>query len=206
MRNITLVEDRIDGSSNFSFWKSRLRITLEESDLLGLIEGTLPTTTTDEEKAEWKTNDVKARKIIIYSVRDHLLPHISTLKTTYLMHDVLKKMFESNNTNIALTLKHQLQNLKMTKDDTIATFFIKSSEIKDQLGSIGETITDRELVMITLNALPSHWEPFIQSISGREDLPQFDRLWADCTQEETILIARGVQDSHHNDNQALASC
>jgi hypothetical protein len=52
MRNKTLVEDRLDGSSNFSSWKSRLRITLEESDLLRLIEGTIPATTTDEEKAE----------------------------------------------------------------------------------------------------------------------------------------------------------
>jgi hypothetical protein len=59
--------------------------------------------------------------------------------------------------------------------------------------------------MITLNVLPNHWEPFIQSISGRANLPQFDRLWADCTQEETRLIAKGVQDSHHNDNQAIAS-
>jgi hypothetical protein len=71
----------------------------------------------------------------------------------------------------------------MKKYDTTATFFMKILEIKDQLGAIGETITDRELVMITLNALPSHWEPFIQSISGRANLPQFDRLWADYTQE-----------------------
>jgi hypothetical protein len=106
MRNKTLVEDRLDGSSNFNSWKSRLHITLEESDLLKLIEVTLLATTTDEEKDEWKTNDVKARKIIIYSVRDHLLPRISTLKTTYLMYDALKKMFENNNTNRALTLKH----------------------------------------------------------------------------------------------------
>jgi hypothetical protein len=181
MRNKTLVEDRLDGSSNFSSWRSRLHITLEESDLLRLKEGTLPATTIDEEKDEWKTDDVKARKTIIYSVRDHLLPHISTLKTTYLMCDALKKMFESNNTHIALTLKLQLQNLKMTKDDTIATFFMKISEIKDQLGAIGETITERDIVMITLNALPSHWEPFIQSIIGRLYLPQFDCLWEDCT-------------------------
>jgi hypothetical protein len=79
------------------------------------------------------------------------------------------------------------------------------SEMRDQLGAIGETITDIELVMIIVNALPSHWELFIQSINGRADLPLFDRLWVDCTQEETKLIARGVQDSHHNDNQALAS-
>jgi hypothetical protein len=106
MRNRNLVEDRLDGSSNFNSWKSILHITLEESDLLKLIEGTLPATAIDEEKVEWKTDDVKARKIIIYSVRDHLLPRISTLKTTYLMYDALKKMLERNNTNRSLTLKH----------------------------------------------------------------------------------------------------
>jgi hypothetical protein len=136
------VKDRLDGTSNFSSWKSRLQITLEENDLLSLIENTLPETTTDEEKTDWKVDDVKAWKTIIYSVRDHLLPHIAILKTTYEMYDALKKMFESNNTNRALTSKHQFQNIKMTKDDTIATFFMKISEIKDQLGAIGETIID----------------------------------------------------------------
>jgi hypothetical protein len=178
---------------------------MEEDDLLILKENTLPTTTTNEEKVEWKANDVKYRKIISYSVRDHLLPRISTLKKTYQMYDALKTMFERNNTNKALALKHQLQNLKMTKFDTISTFFMKISEIIDQLGAIGETITKREIAMITLNALLIHWEPFIQSISGRADLPQFDHLWVECTQEETKLIDKGVQDSHHDDNQALDS-
>jgi hypothetical protein len=116
-------------------------------------------------------------KIIIYLVKYHLVPHISTLKKTYLMYDTLKNMFESNNTNIALTLKHQLQNLKMTKDDTNTTFFMKILEIRYQLGDIGKTIIDKELVMVTLNALPSHWEPFIQSVIGITYLHQFDRLW-----------------------------
>jgi hypothetical protein len=50
MKNITLVEDRRDGSSNFSSWKSRLQITLEEDDILSVIQKTLPETATDEEK------------------------------------------------------------------------------------------------------------------------------------------------------------
>jgi hypothetical protein len=52
MMNKTLVEDRIDGSSNFSSWKSRLQITLEEDDLLWVIQNYLPETTTNEEKEE----------------------------------------------------------------------------------------------------------------------------------------------------------
>jgi hypothetical protein len=44
MRNRTLVEDRLDGSSNFSSSNSRLQITLEEDDLLSVIQKALPKT------------------------------------------------------------------------------------------------------------------------------------------------------------------
>jgi hypothetical protein len=87
------------------------------------------------------------------------------MKTTKEMFDALKKLFESKNTNRAIALKHQLRNIKMNKADIVATFFMKIAEIGDQLGAIGEIISDRELVMLTLNGLPSHWEPFVQSIS-----------------------------------------
>jgi hypothetical protein len=70
-----------------------------------VIQKTLPETTTDEEKEIRKEDDVKARKIIICSVRDHLLPRISNLKTTYEMYEALKNMLESDNTFRALTLK-----------------------------------------------------------------------------------------------------
>jgi hypothetical protein len=41
MKNITLVEDRIDGSSNFNSWNSRIQVTLEEDELLSVITKTL---------------------------------------------------------------------------------------------------------------------------------------------------------------------
>jgi hypothetical protein len=91
----------------------------------------------------------------------------------------------------------------MTKGDTVATFFMKMSEIIDHLGAIGEDIFDRELVFSTLNNPPKHWEHFLESISGREKLPTFDHLWTDCTQEELRLRNRGVEDSP-DDNHALA--
>ena len=131
MKNKTLVEYRLDGASNFSPWKSKLLVTLEEDDLLDVTTKTLPDTTTDiENKKIRKEEDVKARKIIIYSIRDHLLPRIANLKTTYDMYKTLKGMFESDNTLRALTLKSQLQSTKMTKEDTVARFFMKLSKIK----------------------------------------------------------------------------
>jgi hypothetical protein len=112
-------------------------------------------------------------------------------------------MFESDNTLKAPTLKSQLQSTKMMKGDTISIFFMKLSEIKEQLETIGEIMSDRELVLTTLNNLPKSWEPFHQSISGREDLPTFDHLWIDCTQEELRLRNKRVEDSSE-ENHALA--
>jgi hypothetical protein len=154
MKNRALVEDRLDGASNFSSWKSRLQVTLEEDDLLDVVTKTLPDTATDVQKKIRKEEDVKARKLIIYSIRDHLLPRISNLKTAYDMYEALKEMFENDNTLRALTLKSQLQSTKMTKGDTVAIFFMKISEIKEQLETIGEIMSDRELVLTTLNNLP----------------------------------------------------
>jgi hypothetical protein len=105
MKNKILVEDRLDGSSKFNSWKSRLQITLEEGDLLSVIQNTLPETTTDEEKEERKEDEINARNIIIYLVRDHLLPCIANLETTYEMYEALKDMFENENTLRSLTLK-----------------------------------------------------------------------------------------------------
>jgi len=164
---------------------------------------TLPDTSTNEEKEIRREEDVKARKIIIYSVRDHLLPRIANLKTTFEMYEALKDMFESDNTLISLTLKGQLQSTKITKGDTVATFFMKISEIKEQLGAIGEIMFDKELVLSTLNNLQKVSESFLQSISGRDKLPTFDCLWTDCTEEELRLRNRGVEDSL-DDNHALS--
>jgi hypothetical protein len=50
MMNKTLVEDRLDGSSKFTSWKSRLHITLEEEDILWVIQKALRETNTDEDK------------------------------------------------------------------------------------------------------------------------------------------------------------
>jgi hypothetical protein len=139
-----------------------------------VVTKTLPDTATDVEK-KIRKEDVKARKLIIYSVRYHLLPRISNPKTTYDMYKPLKEIFESDNTLRALTLKSQLQSTKMTKGDIVSIFFMKISEIKEQLETIGKIMSDRELVLTTLNNLPKQCDPFLQSIIGREALPMIQK-------------------------------
>lgn len=159
-----------------------------------------------DEKLQFKKNAVKAKKILIDSVKDHLVPIISKMSSARDMFKTLEGMYEINNTSRALALRQQLHQVKMAKGDSIITYFMKISELKDQLSTIGDEVVDKDLVMLALNGLPHSWEPFIQGISGRSKFPKFDHLHTDCIQEESRLAARGIiKSSHGEDSHVLAT-
>ena len=81
-------------------------------------------------------------------------------------------------------MEEQLRNLKMEKDEVVAYFFMKISEVRDQLTSIGVVVDDDELIQTIVYGLPSSWETFWSIVNGREVKPNFERLWHDCLQEE----------------------
>jgi hypothetical protein len=59
------------------------------------------------------------------------------------------------------------------------------------------------MVMITLNGLPRSRDSFIQGICSRRKLIKFSRLWEDCTQEESRMVA--IEEKLRDDEQALAA-
>ena len=67
----------------------------------------------DEAKSLHKENLVKAKRIIANSTNDHLIPHVSSLKTPKEMFDSLNKLFEGKNINQKMTLRNQLKNVKI---------------------------------------------------------------------------------------------
>jgi hypothetical protein len=71
----------------------------------------------EEEDAneKFKKNEVKAKRILTDSIKDHLIPNVSELKTLKEMLDALKIIYESKNTSQKLTLRQQLINVTMNK-------------------------------------------------------------------------------------------
>ena len=49
---------------------------------------------------------------------------------------------------------------------------------------------DDVMVRTTLNAVTEDWETFVQSILGREDLPNWDNMWAILRQEEICRMTK----------------
>ena len=67
----------------------------------------------DEAKALHTKNLVKAKRMISDSIKDHLIPHVSSLKTPKEMFDSLTKLFEGENISWKMTLRNQLKNVKI---------------------------------------------------------------------------------------------
>ena len=78
------LEDRLDGAGNFVPWKAMLVLILEENELWD--EVVLNTTTVpivvlpsiDATTLSAFNKDIKARRIILDEVKDHVIPHISS--------------------------------------------------------------------------------------------------------------------------------
>jgi hypothetical protein len=187
MATSMMVEDRLEGSRNFRSWKHRLQMILDENDLLEHVVVGVLKPEEEDQKTKHKKNEKKAKRIVLDSVKDHLIPHISELQTTRQMYEALSRLYESKDISHNLTLRSQLRNMKMDNSEFVTSYLMRVSQIRDQLAAIGDVISDKELVTTTLNGFPTFWIPFVQGVCARSKLPKFDMLWADCTHGESRL-------------------
>jgi hypothetical protein len=58
---------------------------------------------------------------------------------------------------------------------------------------------------VALNGLPKSWEPFVKGVCTRENLPDWQRLWDDCIQEETREESKRNKQGSSDENLALVS-
>ena len=94
-------------------------------------------------------------------MKDHLVPQISKKTTAEKMFRALRELFQDNNINHALALRNQLLNLEILRLELVSSYSMRISELNNQLSTIGDLVSDKELVMNTLNGLPPSWEALV---------------------------------------------
>ena len=110
-------------------------------------------------KALHKKILVKAKKIIVDSVTDQIVPQVSSLKTPK-MFDSLIKLFEDKNLNQNMGLRKRLKNVK-----------IQNAE---QLEAVEEEVGNAEVAIATLNGLPGSWDSYKECIPEGSNCFQLD--------------------------------
>jgi GTP-sensing pleiotropic transcriptional regulator CodY len=176
-------KNKLEEASNFRAWKTRIDLILAKNKVLDIVKGKImepqfevgkenePQNIATMEK--FNDNDINATSIIVDSIKDHLIPYISNLDSSKKMYDALTNLFAVRNIGQVMSLKNELRDTKMTKDDTVASYFVRISQLRDQLQAIEEVIPEKKIVNIAINGLSRSWVAFAASITqGRS----FQRL------------------------------
>jgi hypothetical protein len=160
-------ENKLEGDLNFRAWKTSIDLILAKNKVLDIMKGNImePQFEAGKEKEpqniatleKFKDNEINAMSIIVDFVKDHLIPYISHLDSSKKMYDALTNLFSIRNIGQVMSLKNELCDTKMTKDDTIASYFVRIYQLRYQPQAIEEAILEKEVVNIALNGLSRSW-------------------------------------------------
>ena len=69
--------------------------------------------------------------IIVDSIKDHLIPQVSSKETPKEMYDALYRMYEGIQFNRKMNLRDQLKSTKMSKGESIQDYLTRVSQFKE---------------------------------------------------------------------------
>ena len=161
MTKNTKLDENLEGAEKFRAWKYIIMLILQENDLDQFVKEEVKEPEGDEAKSKHKKDMIIAKIIIVDSIKDNLIPQVSSLETPNEMFDALSRLFKGRNINRKMTLKNQLKSVRAQKSETMQSYFTRVAQIKDQLEAIDDMVEEAEVVMTTLNGLQRDWEAFI---------------------------------------------
>ena len=127
MLSSTKLDEKLDRLDNYRAWKYKISLVLEENDLSDYVQEDVAETEDEEAKVKYKKNLVRAKRILADCVKDHLIPHMSSMKAPKEMFHALSRLYEGRNINKKMTLRTQPRNAKMQNSESIHAFFTRIS-------------------------------------------------------------------------------
>lgn len=134
--------------------------------------------------------EIIAQTIPIESIRDPPNPYVAKLKTSKEIYDKLVELLFVSTTGEIISLRTKLYKKNISKEEGIASYFMRVSQIRDQLQELGEILSNKEMTTVVLNALPKEWGNFVSSIYEKKETTLFSELWSLCKIDETTLKAK----------------
>ena len=126
----TKLDDKLEGIENFRAWKYK-RFILEENDLAKFIKEVVMEPEEDEANEKYKKDMIRAKKIIADSIKDHLIPQVSSKHTHKEMFDTPAGMYEGRKINRKMNLRAELKSTNMNKDESIHEYFTRVSQFTE---------------------------------------------------------------------------
>ena len=98
----------MEGLSNYSPWKGRIKLVLRVNRICEFIEKAIKKPTGPKELEVYEDLDTRARLIILDGVKNSLIPHLSEKNTAHEMWTTLQNLFQNKNENRVLVLEDKM--------------------------------------------------------------------------------------------------
>ena len=158
------VEDRLDGGGNWTPWRARIVLLLEEYELWEIVETAVVVPIDPMSLAAFKKKNVKAKRVILDSVKDHIIPHVAGRDYAFQMWESLSNLYQSSNQNRKMVLREKLRSTRMARGESVTAYLARVSQVRDELAAVAETVDSAELIRVALNGFSKSWEMFVRGI------------------------------------------
>ena len=182
---------------NYLSWKTAITPYINGNKILHHIDGTslpppqyLPSSTSppilvpNPDYLSWFEIDQLLLSILISTILDTLISSIVGLTSSRAVWTTLEKMFPSQSRARLMHTRYQLVTLKKG-NLSITDFYQKAKQYSDLLASIGQPISNNDLIIHILGGLPTEYDSLFTTINTR--LADFDELYGHLLSHELRL-------------------
>ena len=127
------IENRLDGAVNFSPWKDRIVLILQDNELWNIMNSTTanPVTVPADAvaKAAFDKRDIKGKRILLDAIKDHMILHISGKDHAHQMWTALTNLYQSSNENRKMVLREKLKSIRMNMGENIVSYLTRITQV-----------------------------------------------------------------------------
>src|SRR5271168_228940 len=171
----------------FVVWKERLELSIRARGLYGHLDGTVPRpqdpptrpegSILTEEEVSSKTqhaNDLSKylqEQAVVFqqiasTIPDSLYLKIKGKTPVKEAWDTLKTDFEKRSKMITVDLRKRLYDIRCTENGNIRTHFDNIRNMREELASLGTTLSEPDFSAIILGSLPKSYDQFISAVTA----------------------------------------
>ncbi|GKU88999.1 hypothetical protein SLEP1_g3199 [Rubroshorea leprosula] len=166
---------------NYSMWSVKMKVFLKGNSVWDSVDNGFhlphiannPTVAQLKNHSEYVEKAYHALSHIHSGVVDSLFPRITGAETTKEAWDTLKNEFEGDTRvkgNNVITLKRQVEMLKMSEDETIHQYSTKLQDLVNRIKANGGEFPDKKVVEKIMVSVPNKFESKTSTIEETCDL------------------------------------
>ena len=202
----------------FVIWKDRIELSIRARGLYGHLDGTTTkpadpptrpagsTLTAEEvsaiEKHAKDLSQYLQEEAVVYqqiasTIPDSIYLKIKGKETVKDAWDTLKADFEKRSRMVTIDLRRRLQDTKCTESGNMRTHFDTIRTMREELASLGTTLTTEDFSAIILGSLPKSYNQFLSAVTAtasvlKKDLKAEDLMQAVLDEYDRRLTRPGA--------------